>query len=681
MSIASVLSGEVPVAGVASGRPAAQLASVDRAFVGRDRELAELIAAVTSGARRIWIGAGSGLGKTELLIQLAGRCRERGLPYHWLAPHEPATPRVLRAIAEALGRAGGARDGRRLIVIDDFARLRPIEPWFVERFLPALPGSVSVVIADRAAAPVWQPPGDGAVLALAPLAEVDARRYLAWRGVAGDRHAEIIAAAEGIPSILVAAAEAAADAPAALAVRGFADPATTFYTRHDSDDHRLAIAVLVAARTTPYELLELAFDDPHAARDAYAWLARLTVVEATPAGLRPDTVLRKAWQRELADRAPAVWARACRAVRVFTEHRIAMAHEPLRWLLDRLFVDRDAGALREHLILPAADPSLGLAALGPDDRPAVAALAAAGHGPRAGAAVARWLDDDRAAFDVLRDPDGQVQGYLCSIALTAAGEPTGDDLADGDPAVRHCVAHLGAIGWFGLATPPDARALVFRDWSVAGSHQAPSPGAALLLAQMAARVLSTPAVELAFVVTDRPDAWQRLLRELGLAPHDVGAHRWGDRRCTVLAVDWRGGSITEVLAAVGEAAVGEAAVGEAAPVATPRLAAAEGTRPMPITAAPTPGASAPGAPAGDRGARDEARELSAALERRIAQLAREAALSPRERQVLQLLLLGRNYAEIGVALQITPRTARFHQTNVLDKLGAESRLDLVRLLL
>ena len=69
------------------------------------------------------------------------------------------------------------------------------------------------------------------------------------------------------------------------------------------------------------------------------------------------------------------------------------------------------------------------------------------------------------------------------------------------------------------------------------------------------------------------------------------------------------------------------------------------------------------------------------LDRRVAQLARSAGLSPREQEVLQLLLLGRNYNEIGVALHITPRTARFHQHNVLEKIGAESRLDIVRLLL
>jgi DNA-binding CsgD family transcriptional regulator len=190
-----------------------------------------------------------------------------------------------------------------------------------------------------------------------------------------------------------------------------------------------------------------------------------------------------------------------------------------------------------------------------------------------------------------------------------------------------------------------------------------------VLAQMAARLLTTPAVELAFVVTDRPDAWQRLIRSLGLAPQPVGEHRWGDRPCSVIAVDWRGASVAQALAAVGESAP--------TPGAAPVLARPEGTQLLPVVAEP-----AGPAPSGDpRGATDAARELSAALERRVAQLAREVALSPREQQVLQLLLLGRNYAEIGIVLQIAPRTARFHQTNVLDKLGAESRLDLVRLLL
>ncbi|HMG24568.1 MAG TPA: LuxR C-terminal-related transcriptional regulator [Kofleriaceae bacterium] len=629
---------------------------MDGAFVGRDRELAELTAAVTAGTRRIWIGAAAGLGKTALLAQLAARCRERDLAYHWLAPHEPATPAALRAVADELLRAGGPGDRRRLLIIDDLAMLRAVESWFVERFLPALPAAVTVVIADRAIAPAWRAAdggGGGGALALAPLGDADARHYLALRGVADDRCAEIIAAADGIPAILAAAADAAGPPPPAG--RAFITEAARFYIRHDSDDHRLAIAVLAAARTTPYELLELAFDDPHAARDAHAWLSRLSVVDHTPDGLRPDPLLRKAWERELADRAPGLWGRARAAVRAFADHRIAMARDPLRWLLDRLYVDRDAAALRDYAILPAAEPPLAVAALGAGDHAAVTALAAAHHGPRAAAAIARWIDDDRAAFDVLRDPRGELRGYLCSVAITAAAEPP-----EGDPAIDQCVAHLRALDWFGLATSPDARALVVRDWMVAGAHQAPSAGAAVVLAQIAARLLTTPAVELQFVVTERAALWQRLFRFLGLAPRVAGEHRWGDRQYTVLAVDWRDASVGHVLQTASDAV--------SAAIAAPVLAV--GTARLPV-AAPDHA---------DRAA-DGSRELSAALERRLVQLSRSAALSPREQEVLQLLVLGRSYTDIGVALQITPRTARFHQRNVLEKIGAESRLDLVRLLL
>jgi DNA-binding CsgD family transcriptional regulator len=433
--------------------------------------------------------------------------------------------------------------------------------------------------------------------------------------------------------------------------------------------------VLAAARTTPYELLEVAFDDPRAARDAHAWLARLTVVDHTPGGLRPDPLLRKAWERELADRAPALWARARAAVRAFADHRIAMAHEPLRWLLDRLYVDRDAAALRDHAILPAAEPALAVAALGAGDRGAVAGLAAHRHGRLAAAVIERWLDDERAAFDVLRDAAGAVRGYLCSVAITAAAEPPG-----GDPAIDQCVAHLRALDWFGLATPPDARALVVRDWTVAGAHQAPSAGAGLVLAQIAARLLTTPSVELQFVVTEQPALWLRLFRFLGVAPCIAGEHRWGERRCAVVAVDWRGVSVAQALHAASEAVPADRPPPALAipidmrpVVAEPGDARARGTEALPRVTL----AEADAAPS----SADHGAELSAVLERRLAQVARSAALSPREQEVLQLLLLGRNYTEIGVALQITPRTARFHQRNVLEKIGAESRLDLVRLLL
>jgi DNA-binding CsgD family transcriptional regulator len=58
-----------------------------------------------------------------------------------------------------------------------------------------------------------------------------------------------------------------------------------------------------------------------------------------------------------------------------------------------------------------------------------------------------------------------------------------------------------------------------------------------------------------------------------------------------------------------------------------------------------------------------------------------ARLTVREREVLDLLLLGRTHDDIAIVLGITERTSRFHQANLLAKLGAESRMDLIRLFL
>jgi PAS domain S-box-containing protein len=64
----------------------------------------------------------------------------------------------------------------------------------------------------------------------------------------------------------------------------------------------------------------------------------------------------------------------------------------------------------------------------------------------------------------------------------------------------------------------------------------------------------------------------------------------------------------------------------------------------------------------------------------LAALAERHGLSDREREVLIHLALGLSVEDIGRALGIAPRTAKFHQANVLAKLGVGSRLDLLRLL-
>jgi len=74
------------------------------------------------------------------------------------------------------------------------------------------------------------------------------------------------------------------------------------------------------------------------------------------------------------------------------------------------------------------------------------------------------------------------------------------------------------------------------------------------------------------------------------------------------------------------------------------------------------------------------RTLEAIHAAKMQQLAERAQLSAREREVLMYLMLGRTLEEIASAIGVAVRTVKFHQANVLQKLGADSRTDLMRLL-
>jgi PAS domain S-box-containing protein len=72
--------------------------------------------------------------------------------------------------------------------------------------------------------------------------------------------------------------------------------------------------------------------------------------------------------------------------------------------------------------------------------------------------------------------------------------------------------------------------------------------------------------------------------------------------------------------------------------------------------------------------------ISAVHEAKVNDLATDAQLSDREREVLRYLMMGRSLADIAMLLNISLRTVKYHQANVLEKLGADSRSDLIRLL-
>ena len=75
----------------------------------------------------------------------------------------------------------------------------------------------------------------------------------------------------------------------------------------------------------------------------------------------------------------------------------------------------------------------------------------------------------------------------------------------------------------------------------------------------------------------------------------------------------------------------------------------------------------------------EASTVAAHTQRHAAVSRALAALTPREREVMALVVKGRHNREIGPALGISARTVEVHKARLMSKLGVDNVADLVRI--
>ncbi len=74
-----------------------------------------------------------------------------------------------------------------------------------------------------------------------------------------------------------------------------------------------------------------------------------------------------------------------------------------------------------------------------------------------------------------------------------------------------------------------------------------------------------------------------------------------------------------------------------------------------------------------------ASSLQSEAHERAELLRRCAGLSERQQQVMNLAVLGRTNKEIGAELGISPRTVEIYRARVMERMGAETLADLVRI--
>lgn len=287
-------------------------ADADR-FVGRGEQLRafdELLAADTAH-RVLFVHGAGGVGKSALLRAMQRRCAHRGLRAVAIDGRSPVET-VFAAIA-------AAAQAPVVVFIDEADALGAALPAVRDRLLDDLVSTSRVVLAGRHRPdPSWRENGLDVILreaAVPPLAEDDADRLLALRGVAPDRRPEILRFAQGSPLALTVAsapaatgpgagAGSAASAPAALGSGELEERLTAWLTgreRLDTDAELIevaAIAPLVDAR-----LLAAALPG-RPTREAIATLAGLAVTERVGGRVALHGVLAAAVRARLRESAP-----------------------------------------------------------------------------------------------------------------------------------------------------------------------------------------------------------------------------------------------------------------------------------------------------------------------------------------------------------------------------------------
>jgi DNA-binding CsgD family transcriptional regulator len=618
----------------------------------------------------LYVWGPAGIGKTSLLDEMA-RLAER---------HSVACTRFDARLLGTSTSDGGnplwqlqKNRARQVVLFDQFEQLESLEPWLRKQLLPSLPRETLVVLASRRQPSLdWTLHGWSSfmrVLELTELTESDARDLLARRGVAARQHAAALRNAGGSPLQLALACDVFDQSTVFhcddLERPGIAGLAAALLgaTSGDPRRHR-ALGLCAVARFTTLELLEREFPRS-TARELYAWIERLSFVRESPRGLVPHPLVRRSILDELRRHHPSAYLAFERELRAFYAYKSATDDDRGAWVLDRMWLDRDVSGISPYL-----DPHDGemptFTRAASEHHPRILELIEQHEGTDSARIAAQWLGALPHSFEIHQGPTEPVSAMLSMVVLARDMALTAKVA---DPLLELASRHARSRVRFSEGES----AILFRYCLTARAHQAPCPELNLLLTQTAKRLAEHQRLAFFYCAVAEPDRWIELARSCGLLAEKLGpiGARW--REITLVAVDFRARSFIDVFTRWAQTNASEL-VGRAWQLAT--------TRPM--RAAPVYGSAA----VSDMGREpllttdpeDDRRALEELLEERVERLAAAAKLSPRERQVLNFVLLGRHAEDIASVIAIAPRTARLHLSHLLTKLGAESRLDVFRVL-
>lgn len=515
-----------------------------RRFVGRAAELELFRAALAADEPPfavLFLYGPGGIGKSSLLHQYAQVAAGHTVAALDSRNIDPSPQGFLLALGAALGLAdpGAALEAlaqaeRPVLLIDTFEALGPLDGWLRERFLPELPAGALVVIAGRnPPGPAWR--GDAAwrslmrSVSLRNLRPEESADYLRRRGVAPARHAAALEFTHGHPLALSLVADLAAQGDE-VAFRPDQAPDVValllerFVQDVPSPAHGLALHACAIARVLTEPLLRDALGQPDV-QAIFAWLRSLSFIEQGPLGLFPHDLAREVLDNDLRwrdpDRHADLHARLGRSV----VRRVLEGSGPdrLRSVFDLVYLHRNNPILKPYYEWGSLG-TLYAEPVRPGEHPAVLQRIAGWAGEESADLAEHWLARQPAAWQIIRDPEGQIAGVFMYLSLHLA------DPADRarDPACAYAWEYAQRQA---PLRPGDEVTLARYYTDLSGYHE-PTP--ALNTAQIATglRWMTSPRLAWSFTDLFDPDHWYGMMSYYNF-------HRIPEPRFGLYAHDWR----------------------------------------------------------------------------------------------------------------------------------------------
>lgn len=463
------------------------------ALVGRAPERTELLRLLEpEGPFVSFVYGYAGVGKSALLRSFAADAAARHVTIVALdaSAIEPSETGFVAAVSDALGArvrdpiaaadALGAAGKHVVLTLDAYERLRALDDWLRESWLPALPEHARVAIAGRdPPAPAWSA-RYGPLLAQIPidsLSPADAIDFLGRLGVPAHRAADLNRVLRGHPMALKVAASArvpgATDAPARL---GLEVLARLFLAGLDEPTRQALDAASVVRRVT-VSLWAAMRPDSSPAED-FALLRRLPYVWSGEEGLIVFHVVRSAIAAQLRSEDPARYRRL--RIAAFRHIRRELLRAPRselrRYGADMLYLSDDPDI--RDVFFPNTAPFYAAGPTRPGDDGAIAEISRRHEDAASVALIQAWSRAAPEAFIVARTHDNAVIGYSTVCDTGCLGR------LENDPVAAAWQSHERAN-----PLPEGGRALCARYLLTAPAGEAPHPALAALLLDLVRRCL------------------------------------------------------------------------------------------------------------------------------------------------------------------------------------------------